>query len=98
MSIFYEKTQNWENGYSDENGVFVKSQLGIKSTFNLLVKSQPNYIGKKSTFDLLVLSQPNHIGKKSTYDLMVSSQLILWNKSTDSSALVKYQQSTLILQ
>ena len=65
------------------DGVFVKSQLGIKSTFNLLVKSQPNYIGKKSPFDLLVLSQPYHIGKKSTYDLMVSSQLKLWNKSTD---------------
>ena len=45
-------------------GVFVKSQLGNKSTFNSLVISQPKNIGKKSTFNLLVLCQPRYIEMK----------------------------------
>ena len=45
-------------------GVFVKSQLGNKSTLSLLVISQPKNIGEKSTFKLLVSSQPNYIEVK----------------------------------
>ena len=44
--------------------MFVKSQLGNKSTFNSLVISQPKNIGKKSTFNLLVLCQPRYIEMK----------------------------------
>ena len=46
------------------DGVFVKIQLGNKSTFNSLVISQPKNIGKKSTFNLLVLYQPRYIEMK----------------------------------
>ena len=69
-------------------GVFVKSQLGNKSTFNLLVISQPKNIGKKSTFNLLVLSQPKYIeltlqvnrficvGKKSTMYYQIHNWIV----------------------
>ena len=49
------KLMTWKDR---KEGVFVKSQLGNKSTFNSLVISQPKNIGKKSTFNLLVLSKP----------------------------------------
>lgn len=66
-------------------GVFVKSQLGNKSTLSLLVISQPINIGKKSTFNLLVSSQPNYIEVK-------IQPLIHWNyNKIDSYALVKSQ-------
>ena len=50
--------------HGSASGVFVKSQLGNKSTFNSLVISQPKSIGKKSTFNLLVLCQPRYIEMK----------------------------------
>ena len=86
MSIFW---QNWVNF----KGVFVKSQLGNKSTFNLLIISQPKNIGKKSTFNLLVLSQPKYIeltlqvnrficvGKKSTMYYQIHNWIV-WSPSS----------------